>query len=122
MAGCSVNKSAGLGATIVFFIGASIALETRSVNAARGGRILQAAPADSADYTSRLEMEFPAVLRHCLQRSTWGLLVMLNMKFHVSSALTYFGILVSVDCYRFRRSVILFERCYEFIIEKTTAE
>lgn len=47
---------------------------------------------------------------------------MLNMKFHVSSALTYFGILVSVDCYRFRRSVILFERCYEFIIEKTTAE
>lgn len=35
MAGCSVNKS-GLGATIVFFIGASIALETTSVKRGAG--------------------------------------------------------------------------------------
>lgn len=37
MAGSSVNKSVrGLGATIAFFIGASIALETTSVNRAAG--------------------------------------------------------------------------------------
>lgn len=40
MAGCSVNKSVPwleLGATIAFFIGASIALETRSAGAGAGG-------------------------------------------------------------------------------------
>ena len=66
----------GLGATIAFFIGASIALETTSVKRQRGavrvaGRRILQCRADAADYTHRLEIEFPAMLRHCLLQHSY---------------------------------------------------
>lgn len=105
MAGSSVNKSVrGLGATIAFFIGASIALETTSVNraarrGARGGRRILQCRADAADYTHRLEIEFPAMLRHCLLQHSYPRLLHRPIRFVHSSVYQPLLLLLQMSTY-----------------------